>query len=101
MVTIGLARTELPVIRLESSDEIDPALICKTHRRRRNFISGVKLNCAPGLETGQRGSQLAAKKIQASEAKRGSTLRPGEVPSWPGFLRRPALRNRSTRFSLD
>jgi hypothetical protein len=39
----GLARAELPVIRLESSDEIDPALICKTHRRRRNFISALKL----------------------------------------------------------
>ena len=43
----GLARTELAVIRLESSDEIDPALIHKAHRRRRNFFSGLTLQlCA-------------------------------------------------------
>jgi len=43
----GLARTELPVIRLESSDEFDPALIRETHRRRRNFIASLTLQlCA-------------------------------------------------------
>jgi len=43
----GLARTELPVIRLESSDEIAPARIHKAHRRRRSFFSALTLQlCA-------------------------------------------------------
>src|SRR6266540_2069543 len=43
----GLARIDLPAIGLGSSDAIDPALIRKTHRRRRNFISALTLQlCA-------------------------------------------------------
>jgi hypothetical protein len=42
-----LARTELPVIRLESSDELDPTQILRTRREPRDFISALKLQfCA-------------------------------------------------------
>ena len=39
----GLADTELPVIRLDSAGEIDPALILKTQRRPRNLIYTLRL----------------------------------------------------------
>jgi len=43
----GLAGTDLPVIRLESSDELDPAHSLRTRRQPRHFISALKLQlCA-------------------------------------------------------